>query len=120
HDDPIKASSALHGEGTLTMPGGKLHYGERPQDGAKREVKEETDIETGQLKLISMTNDMVIDAHFVTFGFLCEDFRGEAKVMEPDEITQWHWFDLNDLPSPTYKSSQKIINNYNNQTFYSD
>lgn len=120
HDDPIKASSALHGEGTWTMPGGKLHYGEKPQDGAKREVKEETDIETGQLKLISMTNDMVSDAHFVTFGFLCEDFRGGAKVMELDEITEWRWFDLNNLPSPTYKSSQKIINNYNNQAFYSD
>ncbi len=120
HDDPIKASSALHGEGTWTMPGGKLHYGENPQDGAKREVKEETDIETGLLKLISMTNDVVIDAHFVTFGFLCEDFRGEAKIMEPDEITEWHWFDLDKLPSPMYKSSQKIINNYNNQTFYSD
>ena len=120
HDDPIKASSALHGEGTWTMPGGKLHYGEKPQDGAKREVKEETNIETGQLKLISMTNDMVSDAHFVTFGFLCEDFRGEAKVMEPDEITEWRWFDLNNLPSPMYKSSQKIINNYNNKVFYSD
>lgn len=120
HDDPIKASSALHGEGTWTMPGGKLHYGEKPQDGARREVKEETNIETGLLKLISMTNDMVADAHFVTFGFLCEDFRGEVKIMEPDEITEWRWFDLDKLPSPTYKSSQKIINNYNNQIFYSD
>jgi 8-oxo-dGTP diphosphatase len=120
HDDPIKASSALHGEGTWTMPGGKLHYGEKPQDGAKREVKEETDIEVSGLKLISMTNDMVLDAHFVTFGFLCEDFRGEVKIMEPDEITEWRWFDLHNLPSPMYKSSQKIINNYNNKVFYSD
>lgn len=120
HDDPIKASSALHGEGTWTMPGGKLNYGEKPQDGARREVKEETNIETGLLKLISMTNDMVADAHFVTFGFLCEDFRGEVKIMEPDEITEWRWFDLDKLPSPMYKSSQKIINNYNNQIFYSD
>ncbi len=120
HDDPVKASSALHGEGTWTMPGGKLHYGEKPQDGAKREVKEETSIETGSLKLISMTNDIVPDAHFVTFGFLCEDFRGEPKVMEPDEITEWRWFDLDNLPSPMYRSSQKIINNYHHQTFYSD
>lgn len=110
----------MHGEGTWTMPGGKLHYGEKPQDGAKREVKEETSIETGSLKLISMTNDIVPDAHFVTFGFLCEDFRGEPKVMEPDEITEWRWFDLDNLPSPMYRSSQKIINNYHHQTFYSD
>jgi len=40
HDDPEKADSELHGEGTWTMPGGKLHFGEAFEDGAWREVKE--------------------------------------------------------------------------------
>ncbi len=34
HSDPEKADSALQGEGTWTMPGGKLHYGESFEDGA--------------------------------------------------------------------------------------
>ncbi|MDH3382157.1 MAG: NUDIX domain-containing protein, partial [Flavobacteriaceae bacterium] len=38
HDDPEKADSALHGEGTWTMPGGKIDYGEEPHEGAMREV----------------------------------------------------------------------------------
>ena len=39
HVDPEKADSELHGEGTWTMPGGKLEYGESFEDGAKREVR---------------------------------------------------------------------------------
>ena len=45
HVDPIKASSEMHGEGTWTMPGGKLHFGESFEEGAKREVMEETGVE---------------------------------------------------------------------------
>jgi 8-oxo-dGTP pyrophosphatase MutT (NUDIX family) len=28
HTDAVLASSELHGEGTRTMPGGKMHFGE--------------------------------------------------------------------------------------------
>ena len=59
-----------------------------------------------------MTNDIVSDAHFVTIGFLCQEFKGEAKVMEPDEITKWQWFDLNNLPDPIFFPSEKIVKNY--------
>ncbi len=34
HDDPEKADSLLHGEGTWTVPGGKLDFGETLEDGA--------------------------------------------------------------------------------------
>ena len=114
HDDPEKADSALHGEGTWTMPGGKLDFGETPHEGAERETEEETGIKINKekLKLISVTNEIVTDAHFITLGFLCEDFEGEAKVMEPDEITEWRWFDLNSLPKPMFFPSEKITKNY--------
>ena len=120
HKNPEKASSLLHGEGTWTMPGGKLHFQEKLKEGAVREVFEETGIKVKDLKVISVSNDIVQDAHFVTIGFLCENFEGEAKVMEPDEITEWKWFDLNNLPSPLYFPSGKIIKNYLAQKIYQD
>ena len=36
--NPEKASSELHGEGTWTMPGGKMHFHEEFEDAAKREI----------------------------------------------------------------------------------
>ena len=36
HDDPQKADSALHGEGTWTMPGGSLEVGESFEEWSQR------------------------------------------------------------------------------------
>ena len=120
HDDPEKADSLLHGEGTWTMPGGKLNFGDAPHNGAYRETIEETSIKINKekIKLISVTNEIVEDAHFITLGFLCEEFEGEPKVMEPDEITEWGWFDLSNLPSPIFFPCEKIIKNYLEKEIY--
>lgn len=114
HEDAEKASSLMHGEGTWTMPGGKLDFGESFEDGAFREALEETGIKINKekLKVVSITNDIVSDAHFVTLGLLCEEFEGEARIMEPDEITEWKWFSLNDLPKPIFFPSEKVLKNY--------
>lgn len=120
HIDPEKADSELHGEGTWTMPGGKLHFHESIKDAAAREVLEETGIKIKNPLVFSISNDKVSDAHFVTIGFLCGDFEGEPQVMEPDEITQWEWFDLNNLPSPLFSPSEKMIKNYLDKKIYQD
>lgn len=120
NEDPKKASSLLHGEGSWTMPGGKLHFKENLREGAVREVFEETGIIVKNLKVISISNDIVPDAHFVTIGFLAEEFEGEPKVMEPEEITEWKWFDLSNLPFPLYFPSEKIIKNYLAGKIYQD
>lgn len=114
HEDPVKASSALHGEGTWTMPGGKLEFQEEFADGTYRETLEETGIKINPeaLEQISTTNNIVEDAHFVTLGFLCKEFTGEAEVKEPDEITEWRWFDFNNLPSPIFFPSKQIIDKF--------
>ena len=79
-----------------------------------REVMEEIGIEIDpvHLKLVSVTNDIVSDAHFITAGFLCEQFEGEPSVMEPDEITEWRWFGLDELPKPMFFPSEKVLKNY--------
>jgi mutator protein MutT len=120
HPDPVKASSELHGEGTWTMPGGKLHFHEELKEAAIREVFEETGIKVKNIEIISVSNDIVPDKHFVTIGFLCNDFEGEPKVMEPDEITEWQWFDLNSLPLNIFPPSAKIIKNYLAKKIYQE
>ncbi len=117
HSDAAKAGSELHGEGTWTMPGGKLYFKEELEDGACREVLEETGIKIAKekLEMISVTNNIAEDAHFVTIGFLYKDTVGEPKVMEPDEITEWGWFNLKNLPSPIFSPSKQILDKYMSQ-----
>lgn len=118
HEDPEKASSLLNGAGTWTMPGGKLDFGETFEEGAKREVLEETGIILNELDVICVNQDIIETAHFITIGLFSDAFSGEPKVMEPDEITEWRWFDLNNLPSPIYFPSAKVLENYKQKKFY--
>lgn len=112
HDDPEKADSELQGAGTWTIPGGKLEQNDGIKEGAKKEAKEETDIDVDDLQLASVTNDIKEEKHFVTLGFIAKEFSGEPKVMEPDEITEWRWFDINNLPSPIFFPAEKVIKNF--------
>ena len=120
HSDPEKASSELRGEGTWTMPGGKLHFGESFEEGAIREVFEETGIKLNETKVICVHNNKNEFAHFVTIGLFSDKFTGEAKVMEPDEIVEWKCFDLKKLPTPLYFPSANILENYHKKAFYID
>lgn len=118
HDDPEKADSELNGEGTWTMPGGKLEFGESFEEGAKRELFEETGMILDKTKVICISNDKVEESHFVTIGMFSEYFKGEPRVMEPDEITEWKWFGLDNLPSPIFFPSQRVLDNYKKSKFY--
>lgn len=118
HTNPNKADSELHGEGTWTMPGGKLEFGESFEEGAKREVFEETGLELGKIEVICVNNDKNDHAHFITIGLFSDDFIGEPKVMEPDEITEWQWFGLDNLPDQIFFPSVNVLENYKKGLFY--
>jgi len=114
HKDPEKADSELHGEGTWSLPGGRIEFGESFENVCAREVYEECGIKLNKdkVKLISIANDRVTDAHYVTIGFLAKNFGGKAIVKEPDEIVDWKWFDVNKLPKNIYFPSKKLFENY--------
>lgn len=65
---------------------------------------------------------MTENAHFITIGLLSVheegDFEGLVKVMEPDEITEWKWFELDNLPEKIYFPSAKVLENYKQKKFY--
>ncbi|MES2437199.1 MAG: NUDIX domain-containing protein [Patescibacteria group bacterium] len=118
HPDPDKADSAFRSAGEWSLPGGKLDWGESFETGAIREVKEETDIDITNPEVISVHNCRNEHAHFMTVGLIAREWTGEAKVMEPDEMVEWGWFDLSDLPQPRYFPSFMVIENYLQKKFY--
>ena len=120
HEDPEKASSELNGEGTWTMPGGKIDFGETFLQAASRELKEETDIDTKieDFDVIHIRDNMVPTAHFLTVGLLLKNPTQEPKVMEPDEITEWKWFDLNNVPENIFLPSKHVLEGYLSKTLF--
>ncbi len=97
-----------------------MHFGESFLETAQRELEEETGIKAKSIKIISITNERTDKAHFVTIGAMCDSFEGEPEVREPDEISEWGWFSLDDLPNPLYPPSKKLIENYLNKRFTDD
>tara|TARA_B100001971_G_C17649367_1_gene267325 strand:+ start:162 stop:398 length:237 start_codon:yes stop_codon:yes gene_type:complete len=71
-----------------------------------------------KVEVLCVNNDVIETAHFITIGSFSDDFEGEPRVMEPNEITEWGWFDLEDLPNPIYFPSAKIFENYKKKQFY--
>lgn len=118
NSDATKASSSLHGEGTWTMPGGKMHFGETVPQVAARELQEETGLTSSNFTVFSVSNDRVPDAHFITIGTVCEDTVGEPQLMEPEEIIEWRWWPLDTLPPNIFPPSRKMAENYLAQRFF--
>ncbi len=113
-----KASSELQGQGTWTMPGGKVEFMEKLVDAAKRELEEETSLKATKIDFLCISDDMTKTAHYVTAGFIVKEYTGEVKTMEPETILEWRWFDLNALPTNLYKPSQKCIEKYQSGIIY--
>jgi len=43
---------------------------------------------------------------------------GEPILADPEEYTEWNWFDLNELPEPLFFPSERELNNYMKKKFY--
>jgi len=72
------------------------------------------------LKVISLANDINEYAHYVTIGLLATNYKGNVKLKNSEEFTDYGWFKLDKLPSNTCLPSIKIIQNYINKTFYNE
>lgn len=86
--------------GAWGLPGGKVDFGERAEDTARREIAEELGIEielTG-LACIAETIDKGDGRHWVAPVYEARLVAGEPRVMEPEKHGGWGWFALDDLP----------------------
>lgn len=118
NSDPDLADSELKEEGTWTMPGGNIEYGEDFEDAAIREGLEEANIILKDLEVICIQTDKNEHAHYISVGMKTSNFDGVPTVMEPDEIVRWEWFNLDTLPNNIFSPSKKTIDCYLQNKIY--
>ncbi len=110
-----------HGEGEYAFPGGHLEYMESFESCAKREVKEESDMEIKDITFQFLANVTKYDPkHYVHIGLLAKWQSGQPKVLEPDKLDSWDWYDLDDLPQPIFEMCKLAIDSYQTGGIYYD
>jgi 8-oxo-dGTP diphosphatase len=100
-----------HGEGTWSIPGGHLEYGESFADTARREVLEETGVTICNIRFGAVTNDIfdIEKKHYVTVWMLADYESGTPAVLEPDKYIEQGWFDFDTLPSPLFYPWKQLL-----------
>ena len=107
-----KDTGGIYEPDSWTLPGGKQEYDETILECAKRETKEETNLNISNLEVFGADDDIGPDRHFVTIYVVAKEYIGELKVMEPDKQDEWKWFDLHNLPDNLYSPSEKTLKTY--------
>ena len=92
------------------MPGGGLNRNESLEQAARREAKEETGAELGEITLLGIFTNYIQWKTDHTVVFLCKDFNiiGESDA----EIAEMKQFSLSELPEYIYKSHRKLLEAY--------
>ncbi|MBR3386130.1 NUDIX domain-containing protein [Candidatus Saccharibacteria bacterium] len=107
-----KDTGGIYETDCWTLPEGKQEYDETFFEGAKREVKEETNLDIDKLELFGAADDIQPDRHYITMHVIAREFSGKLKVMEPENEDEWRWFSLDKLPDNLYSPSEKFIKAY--------
>lgn len=86
--------------GAWGLPGGKIDFGERAEDTARREIEEELGIviELTRLACISQIIDGGDGRHWVSPVYEARIVSGEPRIMEPEKHGGWGWFAPDEMP----------------------
>lgn len=90
-----------HGVGKWNGAGGKCNNNERPEDCARRKVREELGVNAMNLTpvaVLTFTQRPVVDeySNLTTYVYICDEWQNDLTASE--ELSQLTWFTGDDIP----------------------
>ena len=98
-------------KGKWDVIGGFLNLGERPEDGAKREAKEETGLNIELERMLGFFMDTYETTGDKTLN-ICFVARVNGGVLKPgDDINELRWFSVDQIPKDlAFKNGVDMVN----------
>jgi ADP-ribose pyrophosphatase YjhB (NUDIX family) len=97
--------------GWWCLPGGFIELGEDPEQGALRELSEETGLAAEHALLLGVCTTSSADYHSVLMiGYVVDHFSG--TLVPGDDATDAQWFNKDTMPPLAFQSHQQFINSY--------
>jgi 8-oxo-dGTP diphosphatase len=97
--------------GCWSIVGGKVDHMELAAKAAIREAEEESGLSIGGIDYLC-TEEVIVEAdrqHWISLIYVCRDFSGEPRLMEPDKLSNFGWFGRDELPTPLSEFARATI-----------
>ncbi len=92
-------------KGTLDLPGGFVDMYETAEEGMRREIKEETGLEVGEVKYLFSSPNVYqysgLGVHTIDMDYLVH-VNGDVAVKAADDASECFWIPLRDLHSEEF------------------
>jgi 8-oxo-dGTP diphosphatase len=116
-----RKDTASHGSGEYSFPGGHIEAGESFQEAILRETQEEAGVKIKNLKFLCVANTEAYKDHqAILINFMAELESGEPIDFEHENIGEWQWCDIDNLPEPLFYPTKLLIDSYKNGKNYYD
>ena len=109
HDGKYLMIRNTYGKGHWTFSGGGKHRHETPEEGAKREAREEVGIQLDTLIYLGEYFSQVQYTQNTVYCFYARVGSDDFKI-DPQEIAEARWFEPNQLPDLQSSSVGKVLN----------
>jgi 8-oxo-dGTP diphosphatase len=97
-------------KGSIDIIGGFLHDGEKPEDGARREAKEETGLTIEIVELLGIYTDKYGDEGINTININYVGKITGGEMIAQDDVESLHWFPIDELPQNIgFESSRQTL-----------
>jgi len=108
-----RGGGARDQQGVWEIPGGGLKFGETPEVGMLRELKEEFCVEPSEYKFAGF-HDIVREhegkeSHWVLLDFVALVDPSQVQIGEPDKCDAIAWHSLVDMPQPIHPGVLKML-----------